>query len=188
MHPKLSVIKIDFIQKEGNLSQESILFSSSSMLLLSCSNHLFHWNLVLKGTVNAFCLNDLRKMLLQWITTIWCAIFPIIPGINCRGLGVEISITFLEVISDLSWNPLLLMQINKINFCQFLNRNLLKACVLSQIQILKKQQTSTCLYEWYNCDINQFIGHETPNLITHCVDNIKFLPVWFTHFKLHVLL
>jgi hypothetical protein len=141
MHSKLSVIKIDFIQKDGNLSQESIPFSSSS-ICYTCSstpfqysNHLVHWKFVLKATVNAFCLADLRKMVQQWITTTWCAIVPTIPGINCRGL--ETSITILEVISDVSWNPLLLMQINKINFCQFLkvvfNHNLLKLCILSQI-------------------------------------------------------
>jgi hypothetical protein len=59
-------------------------------------------------------------MVLQWITTagkednVWCATVPTIPGINCRGLKMETSITFLEVISDLSWNPILFMQINKI--------------------------------------------------------------------------
>jgi len=133
MHTKLSVIKTDFIQKDGNLSQESIPSSSSSISYtcsstpFPCLNHPVHWKFVLKATVNAFCLADLRKMVLQWITTagrkdnVRCVIVPTIPGINCRGLSVETFITILEVISDVSWNTVLLMQINKINFCQFLS-------------------------------------------------------------------
>jgi hypothetical protein len=132
MHLKLSVIKIDLIQKDGNLSQESIpslssficyTFSSSHF---QCSNRSIHWNSVLKATLNAFCLADVRKMALQCITTadrrnnVSCVTVPTILWINCRGLSVKTSNTILEVISDVSWNHLLLMQINKINFCQFL--------------------------------------------------------------------
>ena len=149
MHPKLSVIKRDFIQKDGNLSQESIPSSFSSICYtcsstpFQCSNHPVHRNFVLKARVNAFCLADLRKMALQWITTagrknnVRSAIVPTIPGINCRGLSVETTITLLDAISDVSWNPLLLLQINKINFLPILegnifNQNLLKACIPSQ--------------------------------------------------------
>jgi hypothetical protein len=121
MHPKLSAIKTDLIQKDGNLSHESIPSSSSSICYtcsstpFPCSNHPAHWKFVLKATVNAFCLADLRKMAPQWITTagrkdnVRCAIVPTILGINCRRLSVQTTITILEVISDVTWKPLLLM-------------------------------------------------------------------------------
>ena len=145
----MSAIKIDFIQKDGSLSQEPIPSSSSSICYtcsstpFQCSNHPIHWKFVLKATVKAFCLADLRKMVLQWITmagrndSVWCAIVPTIPGINCRGLSVETSITILEVISDVSRkepSPLNANQQNKflpILEGSIFNQNLLKACILS---------------------------------------------------------
>jgi hypothetical protein len=129
MRPKLSVNKTDFIQMDGNISQESIPSSSFSICntcsstLSQSSRHPVHRNFVLKEGLNAFCLADLRKMVLQWITTagkednVWCATVPTIRWIKRRGLRMETSITVLEVISDLSWEPILLMQINKLNFC-----------------------------------------------------------------------
>jgi hypothetical protein len=147
MLPNLSVINTDFIQMDGNLTQESTPFSSFSICYtcsstpFQSSNHPGHRNFVLKARVKAFYLADLRKMVLQWITTagkkdnVWCATVLTTPGINCRGLSVETSITIFEVISDLSWKPILLMQINKIHFfsifgCRIFNQNLLKACIL----------------------------------------------------------
>jgi hypothetical protein len=64
--------------------------------------------------VKSFCFADIRKIVLHWITTagrkenVSTAAIPTIYGINFRGPSVEIFITILLILSEVSWDSFLL--------------------------------------------------------------------------------